>query len=307
MGRFVKAAAAIAGIALALSGCSADPEVSVPILPPSSTAPVGLCLPGAAATAVNQLMAAAGTSQAIRVSVDQSTATMTYVADDQALTIGWDDGSIGPLDSDITYVGQASFDVASFNLYDVGLMFEEAAALAKSSQNQQLQITEYNAGRVLMTVTTEPESQTIFFQPDASLVQWLTFQSASDLAAALADVDNDGVPVLAIGLDDQGFYADVRISESIIERRTRPGKLPSYSAQRNATASYPEFDPRVVDMSVVADLLSSLPRALNKPQARVSFVIDMRDDLYSPVIRMTAGLTTRAFSLNGVDITDQLG
>ena len=305
----------VAGLAvvLALTACSTpdgppSPSASTPS--PTAAGPsspgIDLRAPGLAAQAIGQLVAAAGTDQAIRLRVDQSTASLTYVDDEQAVTLGWDNGRIATLDSDINYVGQTGFAVSSFNLDDIGQMFAQAAQLAGSDTDQELQINEYNAGRVLMTVTTSPESQTIFFRPDASLINWLDFTNTDDVAEALADVAGDGVQVIALGVGDMGFFADVRVNASIIERRTRPAKLPAYSAQRSASSDLLSFNPSDIDPAVIARLLADVPAALDKADARASLAIDTRDDLGAPVIRVSVGLTTRAFTLDGSDITDQL-
>ncbi|MCL2782422.1 MAG: hypothetical protein FWD80_00385 [Propionibacteriaceae bacterium] len=293
---------------LALAACS--PVAPTPSRTPSLTTPSpsgpDLRQPGAATLAVDQLATAAGTTRAIRVTIDQSTASMTYIKDSAAVTLGWNNGAIAPLDSDVSYVGQTSFYISQFNLDNVGRMFSQAATLADSNTAQELQINEYNSGRVLMTVTTSPESQTIFFRADGSLINWLVFTTSSGVTEALRDVAGDGVDVIAIGLNDQGFYADVRISQQIIERRTRPAKLPAYTAQRTASVTDQAFSPQEINPAVVANLLMTMPGTLDKPDTPARLLIDMRNDLGVPVIHITVGLTTKDFSLDGTDITNEL-
>jgi len=285
---------------LLLAGCA-------PAAPPEPTpAPLDLLGPGAAINAVNQLTGLAHTKHAIKVTIDEFTATMTYVVGERAITLSWNNGQVAAADSDVHYVGQTGFDLSDFNLNNVGLMFAQAATLADSSTHQQLQINEYNAGRVMMTVTTSPESQTIFFRPDATLINWLVFATASGVREALQDVAGDGVEVVVLGLNDQGFYADVRDTQSVIERRTRPAKLPSYTALRTASSDYQAFSPRIINPAVVAHLLSTVPAAIGKADSRASLVIDRRDGLSQPLIRLSVGLTTRVFTLDGTDVTDEL-
>jgi len=288
-------------IVMALTGCASAPA---PQPAPSSSA-VPLSQPGAADAAVAQLVSAAGTNLAIRVAITQQTASLTYVTGDDAVTLGWKDGAVSPEDSDVTYVGQTAFAVSSFDLSDVGHMFAQAAALTGSSANQQLQINEYNTGRVLMTVTTSPESQTIFFRSDATIINWLSFTMADGMAEALRDVAT-GEDVIALGLNDQGFYADIRVDSATIERVVRPAKLPAYSALRSATSSLTAFDPNVVSAATLAKLLTQAPILAGKPDAAATMVIDNRDNLGQPAIRVSVGLSTRVYSLAGVDITSQV-
>jgi len=292
-------------VLVALAGCAVTGP-DAPSTAPSSNPACNLATPGAATAAVGKLVNAAGTSQAIRVTIDLCAASLTYLQNDEAISLGWEDGQVATLDSDVVYVGQAGFDVYTFNFNNVGLMFTEAANLAGSSDNQELQINEYNDGRVLMTVTTSPESQTIFFQPDATLVPWLDFTTPAGLAAALTDVAGDGVQLLDLGLDDEGFYADVRVTQTIIERRTRPAKQPAYIAQRTAASTYQSFGAGIINTYVLSNLLNTVPASLDKPDARTSLIIDRRDSLPQPIIRISVGLTTRLFTLDGIDVTDQL-
>jgi len=263
--------------------------------------------PGAAQTAVNALVAQAGTDLAIRVAITDTTASMTYVSNNQAVTLDWQDGTVSPEDSDITYVGQAIFDVSSFNLSNVGQMFSQAATLTGSSTKQELQINEYNTGRVLMTVTTSPESQTIFFRQDATIINWLQFNTTAGVAEALKDIDT-GTDVITVGLNDQGLYADSIADPSTIQRVVRPAKLPAYSALRSGSSDLTAFDPSTLDAATLASLLSTkAPAIAGNPDPTATWVIDTRDHLGAPTIRLTVGPTTRVYDLAGDDITDQLG
>ena len=288
-------------VATMVAGCASAP--APPPTPSSSAVP--LSQPGAADGAIAQLVSAAGTNLAIRVAITQQTASLTYVSDDEAVTLGWQDGAVSPEDSDVTYVGQTVFAVSSFDLSDVGLMFAQAAALTGSSANQQLQINEYNTGRVLMTVTTSPESQTIFFRSDATIINWLSFTMTDGMAEALRDVATGG-DVIALGLNDQGFYADIRVDSATIERVVRPAKLPAYSALRSATSNLTAFNPNVVSAAILAGLLTQAPILAGKPDATATMVIDNRDNLGQPAIRVSVGLSTRVYNLAGVDITSQV-
>jgi len=296
--------------AFALAACAApvpqNASTGPTITTPAPSYPP-LSQPGAAQTAVNALVAQAGTDMAIRVAITDTTASMTYVDNDNAVTLDWQNGAVTTEDSDITYVGQAIFEISSFNLSDVGAMFKKAADLTGSSNNQQLQINEYNTGRVLMTVTTSPESQTIFFRQDATVINWLQFNTTAGVAEALSDVTT-GANVIDIGLNDQGLYADTTVDSSTLQRVVRPAKLPAYSALRSGSSDLTPFNPAILNASTLASLLSvTAPELAGTPNPSASWVIDMRDHLSAPTIRLTVGPTTRVYNLAGTDITDQLG
>jgi hypothetical protein len=247
------------------------------------------------------LQAEAGAAPVLQVTVTALQATLTYLdmESEQARTLIWEDGQWWQADSDVLYVEQAAFDLADFDLSDVGAMFASAAELDNSDINQQLQINEYNEGRVLMTVTTSPESVTVFFRPDATLINQLDFTVAIDVAEALHDTCAD-VVVLAIGINQQGFWADVRRDEETIERFIRPAGLPAYSSLRNQSSSLTTFAPTVVDPVVLAELLTRLPVIISgDPEARIELVIDARDGVHTPKLHFTVGLTTVVYTLDG--------
>ena len=242
----------------------------------------------------------------VRVTVTRADATLTYVKDDKTVTLDWEGGDVVPVDSGITYVDQTPFDPADFDLGDVGALFSQASAVAGSHSNQELQINEYNQGKVLMTVTTSPESQTIFFRPDATMIDAVSLTTTAGVAEALADTTGDGAEVVQIGADATSFWADVRVSQTQIEHRVRPAKLPSYTVVRNASTKQEAFSPTQVQPAVLARLLATLPAQLGSPNSTVSMVMDMRDGLAYPTMRFTVGLTTVVYSPSGVDITKQV-
>jgi len=290
--------------AWALTACA--PVDGLPTPTPSAPTPgLNLTLPGAARAAVDELAKMSKTPLAIKVTVTKTTATLTYVEDDAAVTLGWTDGVVTKIDSDVTYVGQTGFAVDEFNLADVGQMFGQAALLADSSQNQELQINEYNTGHVLMTVTTSPESQTIFFRPDATLISWLDFTTAAGVKEAISDVAAGRRQVIDLGLNDQGFYADATADATIIERQTRPARLPVYGALRNGTSTLTAFDPAAVDPAVVAKLLADAPAKAGKPETPATMIIDCRDSPGVPTIRVSVGLTAYAYTLDGTEVPKQ--
>jgi hypothetical protein len=260
-----------------------------------------LLLPGAAREALAVLQAQAGNAPILQVTVRAEQASLTYLntKTEEATTLVWEDGKWWEKDSGVLYVEQATFHLSDFNLEDVGAMFAAAATISGSSADQQLQINEYNEGRVLMTVTTSPESVTVFFRPDATLIRGLDFIVKADVAEALRDTCND-VAVIAVGLGQQGFWADVRRDTDTIERFIRPAGLPTYSSLRNQSSNLTAFDPAVIDPAVVASLLNRLPALVaDNPQATIEFTADTRDGVPVPKLYFTLGFTTLVYDLAG--------
>ena len=337
-------------VVLGSSGCAPTAPTTISAPPPSSASASHraqlLTKPGAARAAVDELVAAAGTHQVVKVDISATEASLSIVRDGQPLTWAWTDGVVGRAQSDIANVNQASFDPDTFNLDNVGALFQVAAQVSGSKQNQQLQIVEYNQGQVLMTVTTNPESATVFFRPDGTLVHTLDFATAQGISEALRDCLGDATSAGAIGYrPDSGLYVELPgDQQGVIKVVTRPKSLPRWAASEKGTL--PElFDVSLVNPAVVASIVQLVsggaavspdavasatgsaepsstvvppassgtasgtagPSVTAKAADEVQWVIDRRDKLAQPVLRVTAQGSTRAFTLDGTEVTHLVG
>ncbi|HSN43143.1 MAG TPA: hypothetical protein VLR88_03710, partial [Propionibacteriaceae bacterium] len=269
------------GLALAavVTGCGPQqvtPAPSSSTTPSASASPtvtLDLLDPGAARTVVSQLRAAAGDYGIIKVDVEATTARLAVVADGVARTYAWTDGVITEIESDIEYVQQATFNPDDYGFDNIATMFADAAKISGSSSNQELQIVEYNEGRVMMTVTTRPESMPVFFRADGTPIDQLDLTSAAGLDAAIADTTDGVREVLAMGYSTgDGFWVDIPGSvEGQIDRRTRAAKLPAWTATRKETTSLVPYQVSKVDPEVIATLLTVLPTRVGKDGAKPSF------------------------------------
>lgn len=315
-----------------LSACTAptpaqSPEPLTPRASPAQTPVIDLTQDGNARRAVDELTARAGDRPVIRVTVNAFEATLTYLepkpapppaktaspdapTDYKAMSLGWVGGTIEELDSDVEYIHQAAFNPADFNLDGVTQMFENAAAVSGSSSQQELQINEYNQGRVLMTVTTNPETSTVFFRHDGSLIARLDFSTEQGLGEGLRDAVDSAAQVISVGLlpDNAGLFADVIAQEGIVERRIRQSTLPMFSSQRKQpTTTLATFDPAVISPAVIAVQVDSLPVRLQAdPDAAVLFTIAVEPRLEAPVMTFNVAGATVVTDLDGNDITEQL-
>jgi hypothetical protein len=302
--------AALVAVGLLAAGCQNTPEppanTTISATPTTSPTPVDLTEPKNARQAVDELHRYAGQNPVIQVTITRAEATLTVVADDKAKAYGWINGQITELDTDIEYIGQQEFNPDDFAIDNVGSLFLLAGAVTASQSDQQLQINEYNNGRVMMTVTTSPESQTVFFRPDGSMVHFLNPAVSADVAEAFEDLVPDQHRVLSLGLNEQGFYAEVRISDSIIETRVRPLKTPVYEAQRNQTSTATEFNAELVDPRVISDLSMQIPKETSTNSTpKVYFNVSCQESATTPQITFTVDGNTRLFDLTGHEIKDQ--
>lgn len=274
----------------------------------NSTPRIDLTLPGTAQLAIEELTALAAGRPIIRLTITREMATVAFTEAAKARSFSWTDGRIEELDSDVAHINQASFDPQAFALNDIGALFRQAGETAGSTSHQELQINEVNEGRVLMTVTTDPESATIFFRADGSMINHLDFTTTEGIAEALRDTVDEATTVLGIGLrPEQGMWVDVAAGPGVIERRIRPAKLPAYSTQRNQASSLEPFSPALAKPEVIATLLRVLPTRLNEPpDSRVEFVMDTKEKWPGPTLRFAVGTTLVITAPDGTDITDRV-
>lgn len=287
----------VVGLAITASGCStpaaSTPGTSAPgsSIPGSSTpasqapstlsptpSPIGdpaggpgtpgasaldLTEPGVAQDVLDRLAAAAGDHPIIVVSITQTTASIAVVADGTAQTWAYRDGEIQRVQSDINYVSQATFVVSDFNLSDVGALFRAAAAVAGSASNQELQIVDYSGSTAALTVSTNPESRTVFFHPDGTLLPTLDFSSRGGLRAGYADVVGERTIAHSLTFGSQdGVSLDAPDAEgTTMIRRQRSARTPVIVTTRSEAPTMPLFDPRTVHPDVVWDVLERLHAA----------------------------------------------
>ena len=283
-----------------LAACTpASPTTPVPPTPsgpglvtPSPSATVDLTAPGEARAAVARLVDAAGTDRVLMVVITSADASVTVLRAGRAETWALRGGEPRQVESDTTYVSQAAFDVTSFDLADVGALFRAAAAVSGSDSRQVLQIVDYSAGLVMMTVSTNPESRTVFFRADGSLLPTLDFDAAWGLAEGLSDAVGSATSVHAIGLGSQlGAYVEVPgQTPGTIVRRQRTARVPVVVSSRSEASPPPPFDAGVLDTDAVWQVLDGLRRrSAWSPGQEWSCVVDDRSGLGEPRLHFQVG------------------
>lgn len=310
MSNLTRAAAVCGAVAvlLPLSACDtvAPTATRAPTPTPSAsasaTAAVDLTQPGAARSAIRRLLAAAGADHALMVSVTRSDASVTVLRNGAAQTWALRGGDPRQVQSDTTYVSQAAFDPERFDLSDVGALFRAAASVSGSDARQELQLVEYSGGLVMMTVSTNPESRTVFFTADGELLPTLDFSSVGGLTRGLADAVGARSIVYAIGMGDpSGVYADVPgLGKDPVSRRQRTARLPVVVTPRNDPNPLPGFDPQRIDAAVVWRVLQGLrQQGTWRPGEEWTCVADDRDRRGVPRLHFQVGGTRFVTDLTG--------
>lgn len=292
-----------ATIALAVSvlagttGCIQGPAVPSPQAPavtpsPTSSDKVTLAKPGAAKRLVGKLLAAAGSTRAIMVTVTADDASVAVLRNGVAQTWAWRNGRAQQVQSDINYVAQREFDPEDFDFYDLAALFRAAEAVSGSARGQSLQIVDYSAGLVSMSVSTNPETRPVFFAPAGTLLPTLDFTSLWGLQRGYDDVVGPRGTTTGMGFGSAlGVYLDSpQDAQGAYTRRQRTARTPVIVTNRTDSGRLPQFDPARVKPAVIWSVLKRLHSdnsfALSAPW---SCVVDDRAGTGTPRLHFQVG------------------
>ncbi|NHB84327.1 hypothetical protein G7085_06115 [Tessaracoccus sp. HDW20] len=176
----------------------------------------------------------AGDLPALKLDLTQQQATLTVLQPNGSVaSYRWDNGEITRVDSDLQYLSQATFNPAEYPLNSLGRMFDIADLRGVRGQLV-LQVVEYRAGQIVMTVTSRPESKTVFFRQDGTAVASLGLTSVADITAGIDEVIGDAEEAYSVSLNPTvGYSADLPDAEAgVVLNRTRPAEMPTFETRR---------------------------------------------------------------------------
>jgi hypothetical protein len=264
---------------------------------------VDLTVPGAADAMVNQIMAAAASSQVVNLELTATEARVSFLVDERVITYANRDDQILVIDSDITNVGQAVFDPTAINLTDLGDLFRQAARIAGSDQNQQLQIVDNGQEVVHLVVTTNPESVPVFFTHEAALVPTLDPLNPADLAIALAEVVAEARLVTRIGITADGtVYADKSAGWNQTLRTTRAPRFPVRDQVKTTTPGVIPYDPSLVSARAIIKILQVAGDHLDRDPSQGFKLVIEQIDKSGPSAKVTMGVRTVHLTLSATII-----
>ncbi len=257
---------------------------------------------------VARLLAAAGGGDPIMVEVTEHTATVSVLRHDSTEPVTWAyrDAVVQQVDSDLQYVDQASFAVGDFDFSDLGRLFRVAAAVSGSTEQQTLQIVDYSGGRVVMTVTTNPESRTVFFNPDGSLLAELDYHTAEGVADGLAVVLEDRIAVQRVGVDSEtGAWVEYRGPDASTVHRRRPAKVPLTTISRDEVLPLTGFAAGIVDPAAIWRVVEREPdETTPMDELAWSVVIEDRTESGTPRMYFSIGAEAIVTDLAGRRISE---
>lgn len=296
-------AAAVAALSL-LAGCTQATPPPSPTASPSAVS-LDLTAPGQARAMIRRLIAKAGTQQLIQVEITKEWAAITVVKDDQAETWAWRDNTVKQVDTDVAYVQQTIFSIDDFNINDVGGLFRAAAGISGSESDQELQIVDSSAGEVFMSVSTVPESRTVFFYPNGGLLPTLDFSTEGGIQRGLADVIGTRSTAIAVGVQSTlGAWVDFPGSATTTIRRLRTSIVPVTINERSQRPELPPFNLARVRATAIWRVLAEARAKGNfNSSTRWQVTVDDREHTGSPRMYFTIGTTSLVTDLDGREVT----
>ena len=259
--------------------------------------------PGAAASMVESLLSEAGSRQALMVEITEDSVQVSVLsADRKPVTWAHRDGKSAEVPSDLAYVDQATFDVSKFNISDVGGLFRAAASMSGSEEQQSLTIVDYSGGEVTMSVSTFPESRTVFFNANGALLDVLNFDAPGGVATGIKEAVGLQLTVYSVTVQsDQGAWADYPgDKEGTTVRRTRTAKVPVTTNTRNETPDLPIFVSARIRPDAVWKVVDAVRGTGDVAEdAKWSVVIEDRDKIGVPNMYFSIGSTSLSTDLNG--------
>lgn len=261
---------------------------------------------GGAKQIVRRMMEITNNRPALKLDVSTSEVTLTVLDTTQKpFTLRWRANQITPADSDIQYLGQTTFRPTDYPLGNINDLFDTATRMGATGMEKIMQIVEQRSGEVYLTVTTIPETKTVFFEKDGTPVRNLGYTSVADLTDGLAAVIAGSRAATQIGFGpNTGYWIDLPANNGITERRIRSAALPVYTTRIKEASSLTPFDPTQLDALVLA---RSIQKFNSGSKAECKIEVDNRYRQKTPIIRYDCGSKVHFTAPDGTEYTeDQL-
>jgi hypothetical protein len=274
----------------------------------SSSAALDFTQPGVARSMVQRLMAKAASDKALMVEISASTVQVTVPGKDAPVSWAYRNGEIAEVASDLQDVGQSQFTTSEFNLGDVGALFRAAAGQSGSSQDQSLTIVGTEAsttGDVQMSVSTVPESRTVFFTPSGGLLEILDFDTPGGVKRGIADaIGGRGLIYSLTVISTQGAWSEFPGTNNTTLRRTRSAKVPAITTVRSAASNPPLFSSSRVDAAAIWKVVERVRSTGDVAAGSAwSVTVDGRDQAQGPRLYFTFGFRQVVADLSGTIIS----
>lgn len=306
----------VSGIALCLCAACHSSSPTTPSDEPSRTAlvPSSKVTPSISPldgihtrTIIDELVAASDNGPVTKVDITKTALSITVQAGGSPTVWTWQNGKIDSSATQSTQTASRPFHPDNFAVEKMPMILRKAAEISGSHMNQNLQIVEYNEGTVLMTVSTKPESRTVFFRRDGSVVNHIDFATPTGMTEALTDAVSGAKEVGQISYQPgKGVMVDTPTATSgIVMRRTRSADMPAWAVQRKGDATA-TFSPALLEPDTIVDIMGLAAVGTGEKPSDMAWTISSDKKLDTPVMHISVNGVSTAFDTNGVDVTDKI-
>nr|WP_108870631.1 hypothetical protein [Tessaracoccus timonensis] len=304
----------VAVAALLLAGC--QPTPTSPSEPPSpaqsvdpSTLPRPLEITGKltdgdnAMRVVQALDELAHHRPALKLDVTPESATLIALgADDKPIAYQWANDALDAATTDFQYLQQNTFSPADFPLDKLGTMFQHAEQLGVKGELV-YQIQEYGRAAITQSISSRPETITVFFQSDATPVPAIGVTLPSDVTAGLAAVTADDQYITQFGFSkERGYWAFTTDGDEVVTR-IRKDHVPTFETRKEGTSEELRFKASLIDP---VSAVLAVSNARRNAQEACELTVAQPSERLEPIMTIRCGTRTVHTDLAGNNIDEEL-
>lgn len=268
------------------------------MLPRSFAVDGSLADEGNARAVVEALHAAAGQAPALKLDLTTTQATLTVLEDGAPRSVRWSADVIDEATTDFEYFDQRTFDPRGFPLDQVGLMFDLADLLGVRG-DLVYQVQEYREQQVFQTVSSRPESFTVFFERDASAVPVLGTATTADIAEGMREVITNDIAIREFGFSPERGYWVVSTTADGEVMRVRKDGIPMFEAPSGTILDGEAFSVRTLSAPAMA---ATMDRLRSNPEDPCSVRVVWSDALHQPTMTVDCGGNVDEVRLDGTPL-----
>lgn len=231
----------------------------------------------------------------LKLDVTATSATLTALDPQQkVINYRWEDNKIDRTISDYAFFNQATFDPRDFPLENISAMFDTADLLGVRG-SLVYQIQQYRDLLVVQSVSSRPETKTVFFQRNGAAVAQLGTTSAQDIIQGLTTVIGDAPELLEVGFSpSRGYWAEFE-QGNIRRIRHRTANLPLFRLASFSLEAKDPFQANTIDPAIIA-------AAVERYRGNGSCEVMIRRSEDEPVAQLTCPEGTHRIRLDGAEL-----
>ncbi|WP_297739960.1 hypothetical protein [uncultured Tessaracoccus sp.] len=240
---------------------------------------------------------------ALKLDVTPTSATLIALgADDKPIAYQWSNGTLDAATTDFQYLQQNTFSPADFPLDKLGTMFQHAERLGVKGQLV-YQIQEYGRAAITQSISSRPETVTVFFLSDATPVPTIGVTLPSDVAAGLAAVTAGDQYITQFGFSKERGYWAFAIDGDEVVTRIRKDHVPTFETRKESTTEELRFKASRIDP---VSAVLAMSNARKNAQDACELIVSQPPASPEPIMTIRCGSGTVRTDLAGNNLDDEL-